>query len=159
MHLMQMQTFVIVVCSLWWISDAGSPFKNRNDRGSGISGGVMMNTASPAALLNPFLGSHGHTIRPQTYAFGDKFPQYQTATVAAPTFVPSHNFHQHQNKFHGHYPPHPQQAHKRQFRNPFDVIFEWRQLDFDYPTFLDRQVTISIFLPSFLLFNPKFLLV
>lgn len=140
MQLNQMQTLLIVVAGLCLICDAVSPFKNRGSGGSG--GGVMMNTANPATLLNPFLGSHGHTVRPQTYVFGDKYPQFQTP---APSYVPSHSFH---NKYHhSHYPQHQHghghgQAHKRQFRNPFDIIYEWRQLDFDYPTFLDRQRAI-----------------
>lgn len=137
-----MQTLAIVVGALCLICDAVSPFKNR---GSGFGGGVMINTANPAPILSPFLGGHGQTVRPQTYIFGEKFPQFQTS---APSYVtPSHSFH---NKFHhSHYsqqqqqqPQQPGSSLNRQFRNPFDIIYEWRQLDFDYPTFLDRQRAI-----------------
>lgn len=138
----RMHALAIALCALCAVCDAVTPFKNR---GSGAgSSGVMMNTANSPNLLspipvNPFLSSHGHSIRPQTYVYGDKFgdkyPQYQTSI---PNFIP-HNFH---HKLHSHFPVHQHHAHKRQFRNPFDVIYEWRQLDFEYPTFLDRQRAI-----------------
>lgn len=150
--------------------DAGSPFKNRSGGGS-VAGGVMMNTANPATL-NPFLGSHGQTIRPQqqfhhhqqqplTYGFSEKYPQqYQSVSTVAANFLTAPNYHQlhhnhHQKLFSPQYPVTAtavtfplhqpvvvQQAQKRQFRNPFDVIYEWRQLDYDYASFLDRQRAI-----------------
>lgn len=163
--------------------DAGSPFKNRGSGGS-VIGGVMLNTANPATLLNPFLGSHGQTIRPQqqqllqqqqeqyhhlhkqqqqqsAYGFNEKYPQeYQSITTVAANFIPVPNFHQLHHNHHQklftpqfpttatavtfpvHQPVVVQQALNRQFRNPFDVIYEWRQLDYDYASFLDRQRAI-----------------
>lgn len=135
MQLKQMQPLVIVLYAVCFVCNAVSPFKNR---GSGMGTGVMMNTANPPPnLFTPILSSHGHGgIRPQNYIFGDKFPQYQTPV---PSYAPPNNFH---NKF-SHFGPHQHQNHKpRQFRNPFDIVFEWRQLDFEYPTFLDRQRAI-----------------
>lgn len=128
-------------CALCLTGDALSPFKNRGS-GMSSSGGVMMNTANPPNILSPFLGSHhGHSMRPQTYVygdgFGDKYPQYPTTPA---TYIPSYNFHH--NELNSHFPVHQQQTHTRQFRNPFDVIYEWRQIDFEYSTFLARQRAI-----------------
>lgn len=141
MRFKQMHPLCIAFCcALCLVCDAVTPFKNRG--GGGGNSGVMMNTANSPNLLSPFLGSHGHPIRPQTYVygdgFGDKYPSYQTQS---PTYsVPSHNF---LNKFHNHFSVHQPQTNKpRQFRNPFDIVYEWRQLDFEYPTFLDRQRAI-----------------
>lgn len=144
MRLMQMESFLIVLlCALCLFSDAISPFKNR---GNGIGVGLMMNnpTGNPPNLFTPLLSSHGHGgIRPPNFVFGDKFgdkfPQYQTPV---PSYAPPH--HNYHNKYHNHFiGSHQTNSNRpRQFRNPFDVIYEWRQLDFDYPTFLDRQRAI-----------------
>lgn len=154
---------LLIIVSFYYAlrADATSPFKNLGDRSGG---GVMMNTANPATLLNPFLGSHGHSIRPHqqsTYGFNDNYSpqQYQSVPTIATNFLPIPNYHQlyynqNQKFFSPQYPSAVtsasvatvaaavHQAHKRQFRNPFDVIYEWRQLDYDYTTFLDRQRAI-----------------
>lgn len=147
MQLQQMQRLLIVFGAFCIVCDAVSPFKNH---GSGI-GNVMMNNpmANPPNLFKPILptsdGFGG--IRSQNLIFSDKYvdkyPQYQTPI---PSYAPPHNFH---NKFHNHFGSHQHQHqhqtynHRpRQFRNAFDVVYEWRQLDWEYPTFLDRQRAI-----------------
>lgn len=133
-----------------WLCGASTPFKNR---GAGTAaGGVMINTAN--ALPNvPNYGhsqshggsghghGHGHSYAQQSvrpaYIFGDKYHLYHTS-----------NFN-HPNRYHHHHSVHVQ-SNKRQNRNPFEVVYEWRQLDFEYPTFLDRQRAIlsGEFVPS-----------
>lgn len=132
MQLKQLQPLAIVLWAMCFVCYAVSPFKNRG----GMSSGVMMNTANPPPnLFTPILSSHGHGgIRPQNFIFGDKYGDNQTPV---PSYAPPQNFHK---KFHNHFGQQPNKP--RQFRNPFDVIFEWRQLDFEYPTFLDRQRAI-----------------
>lgn len=98
--------------------DSVTPFKNR---GSGNFGGLMVNTANPPNLSS-------NIQRPPNYIFSDKPHHHYTSSP----FGHGHHLH-HQI----HFPPH-----KRQLRNPFDVIYEWRQLDFEYPSFLDRQRAI-----------------
>lgn len=116
-----------------------SPFKNRGN--NGINMGLMMNTANP----NPDIGVSGIHSQSPTYLFGDKHH----------LFHHPHHYHHHghghsgHSGHSGHTSPHITN-HKRQNRNPFDVIYEWRQLDFEYPSFLDRQRAIlnGDFIPS-----------
>lgn len=127
--------FTFLLC-LIGISDGVTPFKNRGNGGS-LNSGVMMNTANVPNLINQVHNhGHGHSVRPtQTMFFGDKYPVQ----------MPAHSYHPPHHHYHYHHTSashHTTQTHKRQFRNPFDVIYEWRQLDFEYPTFLDRQRAI-----------------
>lgn len=138
---------MLALSAVCLVCNATSPFKNRGN-GMGSNGGVMMNAANPPpnSLFTPIISSHGHGghIRPHKFIFtaADKYSdKYQTQyQTPVPSYAPPNNFH---NKFSNHFAPSSLQNHKpRQFRNPFDVIFEWRQLDFEYPTFLDRQRAI-----------------
>lgn len=170
-HLPLLIILLSLYCALNAVQcDAGSPFKNRGDRSSG----VMMNAANPATLLNPFLSSHGHTVRspqPQSsYAYNDNYAeQYPSIATVNTNYLPTQNYQQQQQQqvpyqqklFDPQYAPAAeaapapapapavvqqplavQQAQKRQFRNPFSVIYEWRQLEYDYATFLERQRAI-----------------
>lgn len=133
-HLLALVIAIVVCCN------AFTPFKNRGNGAGTYSGGVMMNTALPTQSPSSGLGSHTHShghghqhqhgssSRPPAYIFGDKYHLYQT-----PNYHHPHHFH---------YSSLHVQTNKRQIRNPFDVIYEWRQLDFEYPTFLDRQRAI-----------------
>lgn len=72
--------------------------------------------------------------------------------------ITDHQHHQHQTpqsshpSYHQHHQPHTlHHHHNRQRRNnPFNIVYEWRQLDFEYPTFSQRQQAIlsGDFIPS-----------
>lgn len=141
--------------------DAGSPFKNRADRSSGP---LMTNTANPATLLNPYLGSHGHVRSPQQqqpsqYGYNDNYAEQYPAQIAtvSSNYLPTPNPYQNQQEklFNPEYAPAPeapqpaaqpaavpQVTQRQSFRNPFDVVYEWRQLEFAYGSFLERQRAI-----------------
>lgn len=134
---------LVLLIAIAVFCNAFTPFKNRGNGAGTYSGGVMMNTALPTQSPASGLGSHTHvhghqqhqhqhqhssSPRPPAYIFGDKYHLYQT-----PNYHHPHHFH---------YSSLHVQTNKRQIRNPFDVIYEWRQLDFEYPTFLDRQRAI-----------------
>lgn len=115
-----------------WFCTAITPFKNR---GTGNTpNNVMMNTANTLSNVQNYGHGHGHgmglsqhNVRP-AFIFGDKYHLYQT-----PNYNHPHHFHHHSIHH---------QSNKRPNRNPFEIVYEWRQLDFEYPTFLDRQRAI-----------------
>lgn len=148
---LDVQMWLAIFLGVCAIGGTVSPFKNRPTGGS-VNSGVMLNTANLPNLINQVHNhghGHGHSVRPPAHVIfgggggsgsgGDKYHQYQTP--AHGWHHPHHYHYHHTNPQHHHYTS-TTHTHKRQFRNPFDVIYEWRQLDFEYPSFLDRQRAI-----------------
>lgn len=126
---------ILLVFLVTWCSNCDSltPFLKRGQ--NAINSGVMVNIANQPNTIGPIITAT-HSIRPPNYLLSninnnDNY-QYQS---------PSSNL-QHYQHHHSTYQSLNDQTQTRQSRNPFDVFYEWRQLDYEYPTFLARQRAI-----------------
>lgn len=106
---------LICYCSL---SMCTTPFKKRGSYSS------ITVSGNPETIYNPFQ---------QLITDNQHHQHHQIQTPQSSH--PSYHIHQPSHIHHNHY--------NRQRRgNPFNVVYEWRQLDFEYPTFSQRQQAI-----------------
>lgn len=139
----RMHSILILLVGWYTLCDSISPFRWRSN---GQSSGVMLNTANVATTFTPIVApnGHGHGVQvTQAEQAAQADIIYGNQFADAPKLNYNHNYHNVQQTKHlltGQYAHQytrnygSGQTHKRQFRNPFSVVYEWRQLDFDYPT-------------------------
>lgn len=119
----KMQMILIMLMGCYIPCNSISPFKWRGGGGGGQNNGVMINTANSPAEPTPTAGSsHGHGHGgPVTFIPIDQSPELQRPL--------KYNLNNHHTRIHD-----SGETQRRQYRNPFDIVYEWRQLDYEYPT-------------------------
>lgn len=137
--------FLIMLMGYYMPCDSMSPFKWR---GNGVNNGVMINTANPPIVITQNVGSsHAHGA-------GQFIPQPPASDIFNDIQKPFNynpNYHLSQETQYLLTGPHYTQIHdshlspRRQHRNPFEIVYEWRQLDFEYPTCKWFEVIFYVF--------------
>lgn len=135
----RMHSILFMLIGWYTVCESVSPFRWRSN---GVNNGVMLNTANVPVTFTPAItpiitpNGHGHGATQADIVYGSQFAD-------APKLNYNHNYHnvhQTQQLLTAPYAQHYAQNHgvghtyRRRSRNPFEVIYEWRQLDFEYST-------------------------